>query len=88
MIIFFFIWYFAKADDKTKKFAHALNCTLSATGRTICAILENHQTEDGVRIPPALVPYMNGKTFIPFASHKKVPAKAKDVVKGVDGLKL
>jgi seryl-tRNA synthetase len=77
-----------KADDKTKKFAHALNCTLSATGRTICAILENHQTEDGVRIPPALVPYMNGKTFIPFASPKKAGGKAKNIVKAVDDLKL
>jgi seryl-tRNA synthetase len=37
---------------------HTLNGTATAVGRTILAILENHQQEDGsVRIPDALVPY-------------------------------
>lgn len=60
-----------KLNETSKKFAHCLNCTLTATGRTICAILENYQTEDGVVVPDVLVPYMNGKTFLPFAKLKE-----------------
>jgi seryl-tRNA synthetase len=38
---------------------HTLNGTAVAVGRTILAILENHQQADGsVRIPTALVPYL------------------------------
>jgi seryl-tRNA synthetase len=54
-------------NDNTKKYVHALNCTLTATERTICCILENYQTEDGVIVPKALRPYMGGKEFIPYA---------------------
>ncbi len=44
---------------------HTLNGSGLAIGRTVAAILENGQQEDGsVRIPDALVPYMNGKAFI------------------------
>ena len=35
-----------------------LNATMCAITRTICAIVENYQTEEGVRIPPVLKPYM------------------------------
>lgn len=35
-----------------------LNATMCAITRTICAIVENYQTEEGVCIPPALKPYM------------------------------
>jgi len=45
---------------------HILNSTLCATGRAICAILENGQTEDGVRVPEVLQPYMGGIDFLPF----------------------
>jgi seryl-tRNA synthetase len=41
-----------------KEFVHMLNCTLCATERTLCAILENYQTPDGIRIPKVLQPYM------------------------------
>ncbi|MDR5702957.1 MAG: serine--tRNA ligase [Armatimonadota bacterium] len=42
-------------------YVHTLNGTLMASTRTIIAILENFQQPDGsVRIPPVLVPYMNG----------------------------
>jgi seryl-tRNA synthetase len=38
---------------------HTLNGTATAIGRTLIAILENHQREDGsVEIPPALHPYL------------------------------
>tara|TARA_Y100000310_G_C20703671_1_gene832482 strand:+ start:16019 stop:17299 length:1281 start_codon:yes stop_codon:yes gene_type:complete len=48
-----------------KKFAHTLNNTVIATSRAMRAILENFQQKDGsVKIPDALVPYMNGKKVI------------------------
>ena len=47
-------------------YCHMLNSTLCATGRGICCILENYQTEDGVVVPEVLRPYMGGKDFLPF----------------------
>ena len=42
-------------------FVHTLNGSGLAIGRTVMAILENHQQEDGsIRIPPALRPHMGG----------------------------
>ncbi len=32
--------------DVRKKYVHLLNCTLCATGRALCAIMENFQTEE------------------------------------------
>ncbi|MEN8237384.1 MAG: serine--tRNA ligase [Pseudomonadota bacterium] len=47
------------------EFAHTLNGTGIAIGRTIVAILENYQQEDQtVTIPDILIPYMNGLTTI------------------------
>ena len=41
-------------------FVHTLNGSGLAVGRTLIAILENYQTEDGsVIIPDILKPYMN-----------------------------
>ncbi|KAJ3682586.1 hypothetical protein LUZ60_015159 [Juncus effusus] len=58
---------FGQNDGKQpKQFVHILNSTLTATERTMCCILENYQRENGVEIPKVLVPYMGGKTFIPF----------------------
>ncbi|MGA8941922.1 MAG: serine--tRNA ligase [Thermoactinomyces sp.] len=43
------------------EFVHTLNGSGLAVGRTVAAILENHQQADGtVRIPKALQPYMEG----------------------------
>lgn len=53
--------------DKEGKphYAHTLNGSGLAVGRTVAAILENYQNEDGtVTIPEALVPYMGDKTKI------------------------
>ena len=36
-------------DAARKEYVHMLNCTLSATERTLCCILENYQTPDGIR---------------------------------------
>ena len=35
-----------------------LNATMCATTRTMCAILENYQTEEGVTVPEILRPFM------------------------------
>ena len=44
--------------DRANPLVHTLNGTACAVGRTILAILENHQQPDGsVVIPPALQPY-------------------------------
>lgn len=43
------------------EFAHTLNGSGLAVGRTVVAILENYQQKDGsVQIPQVLVPYMGG----------------------------
>lgn len=43
------------------EYVHTLNGTLVATSRALIAVLENYQQRDGtVRVPDALVPYMNG----------------------------
>lgn len=55
---------FRDADGKVL-FVHTLNGSGLAVGRTLAAILENYQNEDGsVTIPKALVPYMHGYTEI------------------------
>ncbi len=42
-------------------FVHTLNGSALAVGRTIVAIMENYQNEDGsITIPEVLVPYMGG----------------------------
>ncbi len=47
------------------RYLHTLNGSGLAIGRTLVAILENYQQADGtVRIPPALVPFMDGKERI------------------------
>ncbi|WP_334319929.1 serine--tRNA ligase [Gilliamella apicola] len=53
-----------KADNKTY-LVHTLNGSGLAVGRTLVAIMENYQQADGtIRIPPVLVPYMNGVEVI------------------------
>ncbi|MGX7060118.1 serine--tRNA ligase [Vagococcus humatus] len=47
------------------QYVHTLNGSGLAVGRTVAAILENYQNEDGsVTIPKVLVPYMGGITKI------------------------
>ena len=48
---------------------HTINGSGLAVGRTLVAILENYQSEDGsVRVPDALVPYMGGTKVLTPAS--------------------
>jgi seryl-tRNA synthetase len=55
-----------KTGEREKsEFVHTLNGSGLAVGRTVVAILENYQQEDGsVIIPDALRPYMDGMTVI------------------------
>jgi seryl-tRNA synthetase len=51
------------------RFVHTLNGSGLAVGRTLIAILENYQREDGsIQIPKVLVPYMGGLTQISVTS--------------------
>ncbi len=53
------------SDGGRPVFAHTLNGSGIAVGRTLIAIIENYQNEDGsVNVPEALVPYMDGITRI------------------------
>ena len=48
-------------EGKGPRFVHTLNGSGLAVGRTLVAVLENCQNEDGsVTIPAALQPYMGG----------------------------
>lgn len=54
-----------KSKGGKPQFVHTINGSGLAIGRTLIAILENYQQEDGsVLIPKVLQPYMNGKTKI------------------------
>ena len=59
-------------EGKGTRFLHTLNGSGLAIGRTLVAVLENYQNEDGsVTVPEALVPYMGGLTQIPGPATKK-----------------
>ncbi|GFN23082.1 serine--tRNA ligase [Thermanaeromonas sp. C210] len=52
---------FRPGPKEKPRYVHTLNGSGVAVGRTVAAILENYQQEDGsVVIPPALRPYMGG----------------------------
>jgi seryl-tRNA synthetase len=54
-----------KTKDGKRELMHMNDATAFAIGRTLIAILENHQNEDGsVNIPKALQKYMNGQKKI------------------------
>lgn len=56
---------FKAEGQKNTIFAHTLNGSGLAVGRTLVAILENYQQKDGsVTIPDVLIPYMGGITAI------------------------
>jgi seryl-tRNA synthetase len=50
-----------KNKDGKNNFVHTLNGSALAVGRTLVAILENYQNEDGsINVPEVLLSYMNG----------------------------
>ncbi|KAL9656281.1 hypothetical protein ABK040_007894 [Willaertia magna] len=55
-----------KNQGSENDYCHMLNSTLTATSRTLCCIVENYQTKDGVKVPEVLQPYMGGIKFIPY----------------------
>jgi len=48
---------FKEKGDKQTRLAHTLNGSALALPRIVAAILENNQTEKGIGVPEALVPY-------------------------------
>ena len=68
-----------KGPEGKKSYVHMLNSTLTATERTLCCVLENWQTPEGLKIPDVLVPFMGGITFVPFV-RTLVKGKMVDVV--------
>ncbi|MBI2060550.1 MAG: serine--tRNA ligase [Nitrospirae bacterium] len=56
---------YRRSKDKKLDFVHTLNGSGLAVGRTLVAVLENHQQSDGtVVVPEALRPYMGGMNHI------------------------
>ena len=49
---------YRNSETKKTELCHTLNGSAMALPRIVAALLENNQTEDGIRIPAALVPYM------------------------------
>jgi seryl-tRNA synthetase len=57
---------FRPKEGKGTRFVHTLNGSGLAVGRTLIAVLENYQNEDGsVTVPEALRSYMGGLQVIP-----------------------
>jgi seryl-tRNA synthetase len=53
------------ANFKGNRLVHTLNGSGLAVGRTMAAIIENYQQEDGsIKVPDVLVPYMGGLEYI------------------------
>ncbi|TCP67856.1 serine--tRNA ligase [Sphingomonas sp. PP-CE-1G-424] len=51
--------------EKGTRFVHTLNGSALAVGRTLVAVLENYQQEDGaVAVPTVLQPYLGGLTLL------------------------
>ena len=46
-----------KDNDGNRKWVHTLNGSALALPRIMAGLLENHQSEKGIRIPDALVSY-------------------------------
>lgn len=56
---------FRREPGAKPEYVHTLNGSGLAVGRTVAAIMENYQQADGtIKIPDALVPYMNGAKVI------------------------
>ena len=58
---------FRSADSGKPEFVHTLNGSGLAVGRTLIAVMENNQRQDGsIEVPAALRPYMGGLSEIVF----------------------
>jgi seryl-tRNA synthetase len=52
---------FKEKGDKQTRLVHTLNGSALALPRIVAAILENNQTESGIKIPEVLIPYTGFK---------------------------
>ena len=51
---------FKRNKDSKTEFVHMLNGSGLAVGRTVAAVIENYQNEDGtITVPEVLIPYMH-----------------------------
>lgn len=48
-------------------YVHMLNATMCAVTRVICAVLETHQTETGIKVPKVL------SQFMPIQYQEEIP---------------
>jgi seryl-tRNA synthetase len=48
-------------ENKKTRLAHTLNGSALALPRIVASLLENHQTEEGIKIPAALQPYFGAE---------------------------
>ena len=80
-----------KKMNASTEYCHMLNATMCAVTRVICVLLEQNQTETGIKVPEALKMYMpeKYKEEIPFVNEapideaeKKKAKKQKDGGKG------
>ncbi|WP_342658853.1 serine--tRNA ligase [Sphingomonas carotinifaciens] len=56
---------FRPAEGKGNRFVHTLNGSGLAVGRTLVAVIENYQQQDGsVAVPAVLQPYLGGATVL------------------------
>lgn len=66
-----------KMNEKAE-LCHMLNATMCASTRTICCILENFQTEEGIQVPKVLLPFMpKGMEFIKFVKPAPIDEEQK-----------
>eukprot|EP00766_Chilomastix_caulleryi_P000587 gnl/Chilomastix_caulleri/1572.p1 GENE.gnl/Chilomastix_caulleri/1572~~gnl/Chilomastix_caulleri/1572.p1 ORF type:complete len:270 (+),score=114.18 gnl/Chilomastix_caulleri/1572:79-810(+) len=54
-----------RGKDGRPQYVHMLNATLTATERTLCCLVETHQTPTGVKVPKPLQPFV-GTDFLPY----------------------
>jgi seryl-tRNA synthetase len=54
---------FKDSVDKKTKLAHTLNGSALALPRIVAALLENNQSDEGIIIPEALIPFTGFKVI-------------------------
>mmetsp|Transcript_7834 Transcript_7834/g.29370 ORF Transcript_7834/g.29370 Transcript_7834/m.29370 type:complete len:486 (-) Transcript_7834:503-1960(-) len=70
----------SKGPERKKAYVHLLNSTLTATERSLCCVIENWQTSEGLVVPPVLRPFMMNIKFVPFVKKLDKKGKLVDVV--------
>lgn len=78
-----------KKMNASVDYVHMLNATMCATTRVICAILETHQTDTGIKVPEVLQKYMPDeyKTEIKFVKPAPIDEEAAAAAKKAAGKK-